>query len=111
MTSVDVPSVVWVRIVALVDALVRREFDAASAGGRCRGDDLRKRIADYKRTLRRLPPAARADVHAVQREDGVLAIDVPLWTVEEGASDLELRIHAMPMDADWIVVIDDLLVP
>jgi hypothetical protein len=66
---------------------------------------------EYGRRLLPLPPGARALAEAFDRPRGELLVDVPLWTVEEGRSDLTLQVRCVPTERGWTVVIHDLLVP
>jgi hypothetical protein len=110
-----IPDDVWQRITNIVALLARGDLDSLEATGetgRCRKDDLRRRIAEYGRTLVALPAEARAVAEAFDRPGGEILADVPLWTAEEGRSDLTLQVvGARSSGGTWTVVIHDLLVP
>jgi hypothetical protein len=109
-----VPDGVWERAVAIVDAMVEGRFadlGADGRAGRCAPADLERVVREYGRSLLRIPPEARGMAHVHACRDGSLSVDVPLWTAEEGRSDLMLWVECRRSDAGWSVVIDDLLVP
>jgi hypothetical protein len=101
-------------IEALVGDLAAGRFDAvenSGRAGRLTADDLSRGLAEYGRTLVSLPPdwqrfAERYDV----RSTDIVAIDVTLWTAEEGRSDLTLQIEARRDGEDWSLAISDLRV-
>jgi len=94
--------------------MARADFDLLeSAGklGRVRKDDLERRIAEYGCTLVPLPAEARSLAEAFDRPRGEILVDVPLWTKEEGRSDLTLQVVcARRKDEKWDVVVHDVLV-
>jgi len=77
--------------------------------------DVRAAVAEYGRTLVMPPVEALNDLDAVEVGTTVqqtLSIRVPLWTQEEGRSDLELNLTVSEVDDGlWSVRVDDLLVP
>ena len=79
-------------------------------GGRLSEVEIRTAIAEYGRTLIPLPDEAWAKVDVYERigHGVVLGVDVPLWTAEEGRSDLTLSLEAVK-DADGFhIEIEDL---
>src|SRR5688572_25062299 len=81
----------------LVDDLVAGAYaKVANDGriGRLTVPELQRAIAEYGRTLVPLPDQAfdLADVYPIDRSPGEWAIDLPLWTKEEGRSDLTLSL-------------------
>ncbi len=110
--SPSIPDEVWLEIVSIVRLLASGHFDSLGArAGRCQPDDLARVIREYGRSLVELPEAAFKLANAYAVVDGSLTIDVPLWTAEEGRSDLELRVEATNVDGRWAVIVSDLLVP
>ncbi|MCP2226062.1 hypothetical protein OKW12_001468 [Pseudomonas silensiensis] len=84
-------------IIDLVDALVNGDFDKISAEnwyGRLNKHDIEERLSEYGNTLV-LPPASFIEkIDTYEYNDGSgLALDVPLWTEEEGMSDLTLSLE------------------
>jgi len=79
--------------------LAEGRFDEIERDGRsaqCAGADLERAVAECGRTLLPLPDEAVALIDAIEHTadpDGC-AVDVPLWTVEEGRSDLTLSLDA-----------------
>lgn len=88
-------------IANLVDVLARGDFaalDRDGRSGRVGGDGLRRSIEEYGRTLTALPDGAfdLADAGTVNDRSGEWWIVVPMWTSEEGRSDLSLEVAALP---------------
>lgn len=84
-------------IIDLVDALVNGDFDKISAEnwyGRLNKHDIEARLSEYGNTLV-LPPASFVEkIDTYEYNDGSgLTLDVPLWTEEEGMSDLTLSLE------------------
>lgn len=88
-------------IADIVDALVRGDFeslDRDGRSGRVGADGLRRSIAEYGRTLIALPDQAfdLADSGTIDTRPAEWWIVVPMWTAEEGRSDLSLELAALP---------------
>jgi len=83
-------------IESLVNALVDRQFDLVESDGRAGrvgAEGLRQALSEYGRTLVALPPGWLSLVDEYPLDDGTgTAYDVPLWTHEEGRSDLTLSV-------------------
>jgi len=97
----------------LVEDLVARRYSFIEADGRIgrlTKDDLTRAITEYGRTLVSLPNDAvdTADVYPLDNTPGGFAVDLPLWTVEEGRSDLTLSLTVVDGDDGPAVSIDDL---
>jgi len=111
--NVHVPASVRVPIGEIVDALVRGDFDLLEADGRAGrvgAGALREAIRDYGRTLVALPEAAYGLIDAVEvtSSANLWQLAVPLWTVEEGRSDLSLELTAVETPDGWGCVIEGL---
>jgi hypothetical protein len=81
----EVPESLRPALAAVVDSLAAGDYAAIDTSG-----DVGTWIRQYPATLRPLPPEAWADADAVPIETGGWSVVVPLWTVEEGRSDLSL---------------------
>jgi len=97
----------------LVDDLVAGNFASIEADGRIgrlTQEELRRAIAEYGRTLAPLPGDGleEIDVYPSDQDPRQLAVDVPLWTREEGRSDLTLSLTVVESDDVPRVSIDDL---
>ncbi len=96
----------------LVGALVRGDFDALDQdgrSGRVGGDGLRRAIGEYGQTLVDLPDEAfdLTEAGSVAGRPDEWWIVVPMWTAEEGRSDLSLELAALPtQDAHRFEVTD-----
>lgn len=96
----------------LVRDLAAGSFDAIGADGRAgrlTAAELRGAVEQYGRTLVPLPTEAweLVELYPAAAGDGV-ALDVPLWTAEEGRSDLTLSLSAVRDGAEFRLSIDDL---
>src|SRR5258708_1807070 len=94
------------KIEQLVSDLAASHFDAIAAdgrSGRLSADDLRGVVTKYGRTLISLPSEVwpTVDEYPQAANPNEIALDIPLWTKEEGRSDLTLSINARRTGADW----------
>jgi hypothetical protein len=97
----------------LVEDLARgrlREIEADGRAGRLSASELLSAIRDYGRTLVPLPDEASPliDVYPNDRDSTKSSLDVPLWTVEEGRSDLTLSLVATKEADKYRLEISDL---
>lgn len=97
----------------LVQDLVEKRYATIAMdgrGGRLSEGELRTAVEEYGRRLVTLPGDAwdLIDIFPHTKEASVFSIDVPLWTAEEGRSDLTLSITATLHGEGCNVVIDDL---
>lgn len=97
----------------LVEDLVSGDYSRIQLDGRIGRltvNELERVISSYGRTLTRLPEDALdiADIYPVEGSAGLAAIEVPLWTVEEGRSDLILSLTLNESMGEPTVSIDDL---
>lgn len=68
-------------------------------------------LAEYGRTLVFAPDDLEEYLDVIETGDGTLDVRAPLWTAEEGRSDLELRLTASELITDiWKLRVDDILV-
>jgi hypothetical protein len=98
----------------LVSQLVHGEYQSVvrqCAKSRLTSDDLRAVISGYGRKLA-LPPAnAYDDLDVVQVKDAVIptwSVRAPLWTEEEGRSDLTLELTIAAGSDPPSIELDDL---
>lgn len=96
----------------LVDDLAAGNYAAIEAAGwmgRQTEAQLRQSILDYGRTLVSLPRDG-AEIHLYQsnRNPQELFVNVDLWTVEEGRSDLTLQLTVVENGANPQLSIEDL---
>jgi hypothetical protein len=97
----------------LVDDLVRGDFAAVAADGRIGRltlEELKLAVAQYGRTLTRLPEEAldAADIYLTAGSPGRAVVEVDLWTVEEGRSDLTLSVILQERSDGTSISIEDL---
>jgi hypothetical protein len=97
----------------LIVDLVARNYAAIVAdgrGGRLTESEIGSAIAQYGRTLTVPPEKALLSVDEYPQENapGQSWIDVPLWTEEEGRSDLTLSVIATKRGETYELRIQDL---
>lgn len=97
----------------LVSDLSSAKYDVLVSDGRAgrlSAQEISAAISEYGRTLVVLPDDAFdiVDFYAIDGTINEWAVDVPLWTKEEGRSDLTLSLSAK-IDQDKVIVeIDDI---
>lgn len=98
-------------ITKLVDDLVENSYQKIyldGRGGRLSAEEMEDAIRDYGMTLISLPPDAFSLVDVCKVDDSTeWMLDVPLWTAEEGRSDLTLSV-TVDLDHEPHITIDDL---
>lgn len=102
-------------IEAVLVHVVAQDFDALvrlAPGSRITATDLKAALLEYGR-IPVMPPSVsdlRVDVVAVRNSHPQSwSVNLPLWTKEEGMSDLTLEMHFTESDAEvYAVEIDDL---
>jgi hypothetical protein len=95
----------------LVRDLVAERYDklvSDGRAGRLTSEELARAIRQYGRTPRELPEEAWDVVDVYPRGKGFQSVDVPLWTEEEGRSDLTLSLSVERSDDSVQVSIEDL---
>ena len=99
---------------SVVNRLVSGEYaDAVQdcPASRLTADDLLEAVQDYGRTLIEPPPDAYRDLDVVAVRDSshpTWSVRAPLWSREEGRSDLTLELTISRDGGRWEVEIDDL---
>lgn len=79
--------------------------------GRLTVEELSQALEDYGRSLVEIPDQGweAADVYEIEDRLDTWGIDLPLWTLEEGRSDLTLSLTVSRLDSGQVTVeIDDL---
>lgn len=98
----------------IADIAARRYVALAADGriGRLTTVELEQTIVRYRRSIVPLPKQGRdlIEMYADRKDANQYAIDVPLWTIEEGRSDLTLLLHAKKYQNRWRLSIDDIRV-
>lgn len=100
---------------------VRRLIEALAAGryaeiaadgraGRLTEAELRTAVEQYGRTLVPLPADGEMLVDSYEQtsQPDAVTLDVPLWTREEGRSDLTLSVTAIKQGETYTVQVDEL---
>jgi len=98
---------------SLIEKLVQKDYAGLERNGQARrlgAAGLREAVAEYGRQLTRVPPEAfeLSDAVAIDFQPGNWNVNMNLWTVEEGRSDLTLTLTASDLDGRIVVVIEDL---
>jgi hypothetical protein len=94
--------------------LARGEYESvvnSCATSRLTSDDLRRAVHEYGRKLVSPPQDAYNNLDAVEVNGAATptwSVRVPLWTEEEGRSDLTLELTISPQSAPPCVELDDL---
>lgn len=114
----EAPRSVLIALGALVSDLAAGRYDEIARDGRAgriAPTDMRRVIVDYGRTPISPPTleAVAESLHAfaLDHEQNAWAIDAPLWTREEGRSDLEVFVRARLTPSGVHIEMEDLRVP
>ncbi|MFY0527906.1 DUF7668 domain-containing protein [Archangium gephyra] len=107
----DVKLMVQVR--RLIEDLAAGRYAAIAADGRAgrlTEAELRTAVEQYGRTLVPLPADGErlVDIYEQTSQPDAVTLDVPLWTREEGRSDLTLSVMAIKQGETYTVEVDDL---
>lgn len=110
-----IPNELAKEIERMVNDLAQRRYAELASdgrGGRLTEVELQQAIRQYGRVLVPLPQQAweLVELYPDSKDGNRFAIDVPLWTAEEGRSDLTLLLVATKHDNRWNVAIDDIRV-
>jgi RHS repeat-associated protein len=97
----------------VIEDLVARRYEKLVRDGRCgrlSEHEIARAIGDYGSTLVQLPEEAWALVEVFQQlgPRKEVMLDVPLWTLEEGRSDLTLSLTATQRGPGFDIEIDDI---
>lgn len=90
---------IWTAARIVADLLARGAYDevvAITRGERLTADELKRAILDYGRTPTPLPDEAWALLDVVQLASASpprFSVQVPMWTAEEGRSDLTIDLE------------------
>jgi hypothetical protein len=86
------------------------EIAADGRAGRLTEAELRTAVEQYGRTLVPLPADGEmlVDIYEQSSQPDTVTLDVPLWTQEEGRSDLALSLTANKQGETYTVEVDDL---
>ena len=98
------------RLIADLVAGRYAEIAADGRAGRLSEDEIRTAVHKYGKTLVPLPDEGweLADEYPQVDAPNTTALDVPLWTKEEGRSDLTLSLTTTKEAETYVVHIDDL---
>lgn len=98
----------------LINRLANGEYDALldqCSASRLTVDDIRQVIDDYGRTFVEPPPSVYHNLDAVAVRDArqpTWSVRAPLWSKEEGRSDLTLEVTVIHDGDRWHVELEDL---
>ena len=98
----------------LVNELINGNYEKLEADGRAgrlTAHDLKNRLTEYRRTFIPLPDAAfdQGEMYTLIDGDGKSrGVDLDLWTMEEGRSDLTLQLTVRDTGTAIVLQIDDL---
>jgi len=84
------------------------------SASRLTAEDIKIVVNEYGKSFMVPPPSAFEIVDAVLVRDTDLptwSLRVPLWSKEEGRSDLEMQLTVRQRGKRWDVELDDMLVP
>jgi len=85
------------------------KLEADGRAGRLSAKDLQQVLEEYGRTFIDVPDEAFeiGDAYPVENEKDTWAVDLDLWTLEEGRSDLTLTMTVRETDKGIMIEIDD----
>lgn len=92
-----------------IHALVEGNYAAIQClPGRATPDEIKNEILEYHATLTYPPPDAYKDIHvyAIRGKPGEWALEMDLWTVEEGQSDLTLLMDVYLVNGRLVGYVD-----
>ncbi|KFA86825.1 hypothetical protein Q664_51475 [Archangium violaceum Cb vi76] len=97
----------------LIEDLAAGRYAAIAADGRAgrlTEAELRTAVEQYGRTLVPMPSDGErlVAIHEQTSQPDAVTLDVPLWTREEGRSDLTLSVTAIKQGEAYTVEVDDL---
>lgn len=99
-------------LTALIDMIAASDLAAIRADPRIRiqGSDPLRWLRDYPATVTALPPEGwdLADAIQLQAEPGTWSVVIPLWTDQEGRSDLSLEATVRDLADGTTITIDNI---
>ncbi len=101
-------------VLAVVDRLTRGEYSDLvkyCESSRLTADELKTVVMDYGRTLAFPPPNAYGKLDAVKIDDTprqAWSVRAPIWTLEEGRSDLTIELTVILHGDRTSIELDDL---
>ena len=98
------------RLVTDIAAGSYQLLEADGRIGRLTAEQLQEAVANYGRTIVSLPDLGwdLVDEYPIDGQPDEVTLDIPLWTTEEGRSDLTLSVSCRRRGQTVSVVIDDL---
>jgi hypothetical protein len=99
------------RLVELLVAGDYKEVVRMTGGVRLDAESIRKAITQYGRALVLPPESAYEQLDVIEIQDAVpqkWSLNLPLWTVEEGRSELTLSATVVRTDETFSVELDDI---
>ncbi len=103
-----------IEIIELIDALVNGDYAKISERnwyGRLNKEDVESKLSEYGNTLTLPPNSFLEKIDTYNYNDGSgMAIDVPLWTQEEGMSDLTISLELLYKENEPALQMTDLRV-
>ena len=98
-------------LISLLIAEKYAEVEALTGGVRLPAEQIRDAIEQYGRTLRQPPSEAYERMDVVEVQGSAYpqwSITIPLWTKEEGSSDLSLSITIVAKPTGFATELDDI---
>lgn len=102
------------QVASIIQLLVNSKFEAIeqlTKGVRLPADQIQYAIEQYGRKLVSPPVEAfeLMDVIKVQgHEPQTWSVNMPLWTEEEGRSDLSIELTVIKKEGDWLIELNDI---
>ena len=102
---------------SIVSGIVNGRYEVViseCSASRLTHDDLRRVITEYGRTFVEPPPNAYRELDVVRvgvEDQPTWSVWAPLWSIEEGRSDLTLELTIKQEGDRWVVELDDLHAP
>ena len=115
MRAENLPSSLVSSIQRIIDLIVERnwaELSKDAPNSRVQWADMERELNSYGEDYATLPDDFIEKTHFGRLTSGGYWIDCPLWTKEEGRSDLEVQLFAKTAgDGAWDLDVTNILVP